>query len=65
MWQRKRVAAGAAPELDAAYPGRSSTATDSSNYITAEAAADQNLLLLKQVLNIDAGQGYLILPRRL
>lgn len=52
---RKRVAAGAAPELDA-LTLEGQYATDSSNYISARATADQNLLLLKQVLNIDAGK---------
>jgi outer membrane protein len=52
---RKRVDAGAVPELDyLTLEGQ--YATDSSNYITAKATADQNLLLLKQVLNIDAGK---------
>ena len=52
---RKRVAAGSVPELDA-LTLEGQYATDSSNYISARAAADQNLLLLKQVLNIDAGK---------
>jgi outer membrane protein len=52
---RKRVDAGAAPELDA-LTLEGQYATDSSNYISAKATGDQNLLLLKQVLNIDAGQ---------
>jgi outer membrane protein len=57
QWEvaKKRVAAGAAPELDA-LTLEGQYATDSSNYITARATADQNLLLLKQVLNIDAGK---------
>ncbi|MBO9200251.1 MULTISPECIES: TolC family protein [Niastella] len=57
QWEvaKKRVAAGAAPELDA-LTLEGQYATDSSNYISARATADQNLLLLKQVLNIDAGQ---------
>jgi len=54
---RKRVAAGAAPELDA-LTLEGQYATDSSNYISAYAAADQNLLLLKQILNIDAGKPF-------
>jgi outer membrane protein len=54
---RKRVAAGASPELDA-LTLEGQYATDSSNYISAKAAADQNLLLLKQVLNIDAGKPF-------
>jgi outer membrane protein len=52
---RKKVDAGAVPELDA-LTLEGQYATDSSNYITAKAAGDQNLLLLKQVLNIDAGK---------
>ncbi|OQP55381.1 hypothetical protein A4D02_03465 [Niastella koreensis] len=57
QWEvaKKRVSAGAAPELDA-LTLEGQYATDSSNYITAKATADQNLLLLKQVLNIDAGK---------
>jgi outer membrane protein len=43
------------PELDA-LTIEGQYATDSANYITARATADQNLLQLKQVLNIDAGQ---------
>jgi outer membrane protein len=54
---RKRVTAGAAPELDA-LTIEAQYATDSSNYMTARANADQNLLLLKQVLNIDAGKAF-------
>ena len=53
----KRVAAGAAPELDA-LTLEGQYATDSSNFISAKAAADQNLLQLKQVLNIDAGKPF-------
>lgn len=51
---RKKVDAGAIPELDA-LTLEGQYATDSSNYISAQATADQNLLELKQVLNIDAG----------
>jgi outer membrane protein len=54
---RKRVNAGAAPELDA-LTLEGQYATDSSNFITAKATADQNLLQLKQVLNIDAGKAF-------
>lgn len=54
---RKKVAAGASPELDA-LTLEGQYATDSSTYISAKAAADQNLLLLKQVLNIDAGKPF-------
>ena len=53
----KRVSAGAAPELDK-LTLEGQYATDSSSYITAKATADQNLLQLKQVLNIDAGQPF-------
>jgi outer membrane protein len=53
----KRVHAGAAPELDK-LTLEGQYATDSSTYITAKATADQNLLQLKQVLNIDAGQPF-------
>ncbi|OQP66826.1 hypothetical protein A3860_00190 [Niastella vici] len=51
----KREAAGAVPELDV-LTLKGQLATDSSNLIAARAAADQNLLLLKQVLNLDAGK---------
>jgi outer membrane protein len=54
---QKRVDAGAAPELDV-LTLQGQYATDSSSYITAKATADQNLLQLKQVLNIDAGQPF-------
>ncbi|HUP13784.1 MAG TPA: TolC family protein, partial [Niastella sp.] len=54
---QKKVDAGAAPDLDA-LTLKGQYATDSSNYITAKATADQNLLQLKQVLNIDAGQPF-------
>ena len=54
---RKRVAAGAAPELDA-LTLEGQYATDSSSYITAKATADQNLLQLKQVLNLDAAKPF-------
>ncbi len=50
---RKKVQAGAAPEVDAlSLEGQ--YASDSSNYISAQALADQDLLLLKAALNIDA-----------
>jgi len=52
---RKRVTAGAAPELDALNL-EGQYATDSSTFISARAAFDQNVLLLKQSLNIDAGK---------
>jgi outer membrane protein len=51
------VAAGASPELDA-LTLEGQYATDSSNYISTKATADQNLLQLKQVLNIDAGKPF-------
>lgn len=54
---RKKVDAGAAPELDA-LTLEGQYATDSSAYISALASEDQNLLQLKQVLNIDAGQPF-------
>jgi outer membrane protein len=54
---RKKVAAGAIPELDA-LTLEGQYATDSSNYISAVNTADQNLLLLKQVLNVDAGKAF-------
>jgi outer membrane protein len=54
---RKKVAAGAAPELDA-LTLEGQYATDSSNYISAVSTADQNLLQLKQALNIDAAQPF-------
>jgi outer membrane protein len=54
---QKKVIAGAVPELDA-LTIQGQYATDSSNYITAKATADQNLLQLKQVLNLDAGQPF-------
>ncbi len=50
---RRKVEAGALPEVDAlSLEGQ--YANDSSNYIGALATADQNLLLLKGVLNVDA-----------
>lgn len=59
QWEvvQKKVIAGAAPELDA-LTLEGQYRTDSSGYITAKANADQNLLQLKQVLNIDAGQPF-------
>ena len=59
QWEvvQKKVIAGAAPELDA-LTLEGQYRTDSSGYITARATADQNLLQLKQVLNIDAGQPF-------
>lgn len=50
---RKKVDAGAAPELDAlSLEGQ--YANDSSSYISAQATADINLLQLKGLLNVDA-----------
>jgi outer membrane protein len=54
---RKKVAAGAVPELDA-LTLEGQYATDSSTYISALSNANQNLLQLKQVLNVDAGQPF-------
>jgi outer membrane protein len=54
---RKKVDAGAVPELDA-LTLEGQYASDSSNYISALATADQNLLQLKQVLNVDAGKPF-------
>ncbi|MFT3825745.1 MAG: TolC family protein [Chitinophagaceae bacterium] len=51
---RKKVDAGAVPELDAlSLEGQ--YANDSSNVISAQATADNNLLQLKGLLNVDAG----------
>lgn len=50
---RKRVEAGALPELNAAEI-EAQLATDSSNYITAVANTELQLLQLKAVLNLDA-----------
>jgi outer membrane protein len=50
---RRKVEAGSLPEVDAlSLEGQ--YANDSSNYITAIATADQNLLDLKALLNLDA-----------
>lgn len=54
---RKRVDAGAIPELDA-LTLEGQYATDSSNYIGAQSTDDQNLLQLKAVLNLDAGEPF-------
>ncbi len=50
---RKRVDAGALPELNA-LELEAQLARDSSSYIIAETTADQNLLNLKATLNLDA-----------
>jgi outer membrane protein len=50
---RKKVSAGAAPELDAlSLEGQ--YANDSATYISAQATADQDVLILKAALNVDA-----------
>ena len=54
---RKKVDAGAAPELDA-LTLEGQYATDSSTYITAQANANLNLLQLKGVLNVDAAAAF-------
>lgn len=51
---RKRVEAGALPELNLAQL-ESQMSTDSANLITAQQTFEQNVLQLKAVLNIDAG----------
>lgn len=53
MVTRRKVEAGSLPEVDA-LSLESQYNTDSSNYITAVATADQNLLDLKALLNLDA-----------
>ena len=50
---RRKVNAGALPELNAAEL-EAQLARDSSNLITAESAVQQQLLLLKAILNLDA-----------
>lgn len=54
VFTRKKVEAGAVPELDA-LTLEGQYATDSSNYISAVANVDQAVLTLKQALNLDAG----------
>ncbi len=49
---RKQVSAGSLPELNAAQ-FESQLAIDSSNYITAVSNFDQNIILLKALLNLD------------
>ena len=51
---RKRVAAGSLPELNSAEI-EAQLATDSSNFVTATANKELQLLQLKAVLNLDAG----------
>lgn len=54
QFTRKKVEAGAVPELDA-LTLEGQYATDSSNYITAVSNVDQAMLTLKVALNLDAG----------
>lgn len=54
LFTRKKVEAGAVPELDA-LTLEGQYATDSSNYITAVSNVDQAMLTLKMALNLDAG----------
>ncbi|NII23954.1 TolC family protein [Pseudoflavitalea sp. X16] len=54
QFTRKKVEAGAVPELDA-LTLEGQYATDSSNYITAVSNVDQAVLTLKIALNLDAG----------
>jgi outer membrane protein len=54
---RKKVDAGAVPQLEA-FNLEGQFALDSSSYITAVNNADQELLNLKQLLNIDAAQPF-------
>lgn len=56
---RKRAEAGAVPELNVAEL-ETQLATDSSNLITADNTVRQNILLLKAILNIDAGQNFTV-----
>jgi outer membrane protein len=54
---RKRVMAGALPELNAAEL-EAQLARDSSAYITAQTTVQQNLLQLKALLNLDASEPF-------
>ncbi len=54
---RKRVDAGALPELNAAE-AEAQLAKDSSNLITAQTTLTQNTLQLKAVMNLDAAQPF-------
>jgi outer membrane protein len=54
---RKRVDAGALPELNAAE-AEAQLARDSATLITNQATLDQNILQLKAVMNIDAAQPF-------
>lgn len=57
QFTRKKVEAGAVPELDA-LTLEGQYATDSSNYITAASNVDQAMLTLKVALNLDAGAAF-------
>ncbi|HTB53476.1 MAG TPA: TolC family protein [Ferruginibacter sp.] len=50
---KKLVAAGSLPELNAAEL-EAQVATDTANYINAKGAVDQNVLVLKSYMNVDA-----------
>lgn len=56
---RKRVEAGVLPELNLAEI-EAQLALDSSNLITAINTVKQNILQLKAILNIDAGQAFVV-----
>ena len=56
---RKRVEAGVLPELNLAEL-EAQLAVDSSNLITASNTVKQNILQLKAILNVDAGQGFIV-----
>ncbi len=54
---RKKVEAGGLPEINA-LTLESQYGTDSANYINSKAVADQNLLQLKALLNVDASEPF-------
>jgi len=54
---RKRVDAGALPELNAAEL-EAQLARDSSSFVTAQASVQQFLLQMKALLNLDAGEAF-------
>jgi outer membrane protein len=56
---KKRVEAGVLPELNLAEL-EAQLALDSSNLITAANTVKQNILQLKAILNVDAGQGFIV-----
>jgi outer membrane protein len=56
---KKRVEAGVLPELNLAEL-EAQLALDSSNLITAANTVKQNILHLKAILNVDAGQGFIV-----